>query len=52
MPIGNTNTHKQLMWKSSLINSDSFVYCKFYRVDSWNEGNIIILVGSSFQIPK
>ena len=30
----------------------SFLFCEFNRVTSWNEGKNIILVRSSFQIPK
>ena len=41
-----------LMCWSSLINSVSFVFCKFNRLASWNEGKTIILVRSSFRIPK
>ena len=42
----------KLMCQSSLINSVSFVFCEFNRIASWNEGKTIILVRSSFQIPK
>ena len=42
----------KLMCKRSLMNWISFVYCEFNRVVGWNEGKAIILVRSSFQIPK
>ena len=42
----------KLMGQFSLINSVSFAFCEFIRVASWNEGKAIILVRSSFQIPK
>ena len=42
----------QLMCQSSLIKTVSFVFCEFYRVSRWNETKTIILVQSSFQIPK
>jgi len=40
------------MCQSSLINSFSFVFCEFNRVANWNEGKTMILVQSTFQIPK
>jgi len=43
---------KILMCQSSLINSVSFVYCKFNRVASCSKGKTIILVLSLFRIPK
>jgi len=42
----------KLMCQSSLINPVSFVFCEFNRAANWNEGKTIILVRSSFQIPK
>ena len=42
----------KLMCQSSLIKSVSFVFCEFIRVASWKEGKTIIIVRSSFQIPK
>jgi hypothetical protein len=42
----------KLMCQSSLLNSVLFVFCEFYRVARWNEGKTIILVRSTFQIPK
>ena len=42
----------KLMCQSSLINPVSFMFCEFNRVTSWNEGKSIILMPSSFQIPK
>jgi len=42
----------KLMCQCSLKNSDSFVFCEFNRVASWNVGKSIILVRSSFRIPK
>ena len=42
----------KLMCQGSLINSFSYVFCKFNRVESWNEGKTNILGGLSFQIPK
>ena len=52
MPIGNININKQLMCQISLIKLISFVFCEFHRVASGNEGKTIILVRSSFRIPK
>ena len=40
------------MCQSTLINSVSFLFCEFIRVTSWNDVKTIILVRSSFQIPK
>ena len=37
---------------STLINSVSFLFCEFIRVTRLNKGKTIILVRSSFQIPK
>jgi hypothetical protein len=42
----------KLMCQSSLLISVSFVFCDFNGVASWNEGKTIVLVRSSFQIPK
>ena len=42
----------QLMCQSSLITSVSFVFCVFNRLARWNKRKTIILVRSSFQIPK
>ena len=42
----------KLMCQRSLINSVSFVFCEFIRFANWNVGKTIILVWSSFQIPK
>ena len=51
MPIGYANIHKII--ESELINiSVSFAFCELNRVARWNEGKFIILVRSSFQIPK
>ena len=52
MPIGNTNIHIQNNVQNTLINSVSFLFCEFIRLTSWNDGKTIILVRSSFQIPK
>jgi len=43
---------KILICQFSLKNSVSFMFCEFNRVSSWNEGKTVILVRSSFQIPK
>ena len=40
------------MSKNSVINTVSFAFCEFKRVARWNEGKTIILVRSSFHIPK
>ena len=42
----------KIMCQSTLINSVSLLFCGFIRVTSWNDGKTIILVRSSFQIPK
>jgi len=52
MPIGSTNIHKQIN-VPEFINKPSFI-CVFElkRVASRNESKTIILVRTSFQIPK
>jgi len=50
--IGNTYIHIQIN-ESVLINIFvSFLFCEFNHITSCNEGKNIILVRSSFQIPK
>jgi len=52
MPIGNTNIHVQIN-VTEFINKLNLIYfCEFKRVASRNKGKPIILVRSSFQIPK
>ena len=52
MPIGNANIHIQINESEFINKKVSFLFCEFNRVTSWNEGKIIILVLSSFLIPK
>ena len=52
MSIGNTYIHIEINVPCTLINAVSFVFCEFNCVANWNEGKAIILVRSSFKIPK
>ena len=52
MPIGNANIHIQINVSEFINIIVSFRFCEFNRVTSRNEGKNIILVRSSFQIPK
>ena len=52
MPIGNANIHIQINMSEFINKIVSFLFCEFNRVTSWNEGKNIILVRSSFQMPK
>jgi len=52
MPIGNTKIHIQINISEFINRLVSFLFCEFNRVTSWNEGKNIILVRSTFQIPK
>ena len=52
MPIGTKNIHKQINVLDFINKRDSLAFCELNRVARWNEGKTIILVRSSFQIPK
>ena len=52
MPIGITNIHKQINVSEFINISVSFAFCELNRVARWNKGKIIMLLRSSFQIPK
>ena len=52
MPMGITRIHKEIMCQSSLTKSFSFVFFEFNRVANLNEAKTMILVQSTFQIPK
>ena len=52
MPIGITNIHIQINVSEFINELVSFLFCEFNPETSWNEGKIIILVRSKFQITK
>jgi len=52
MPIRNTNIHLKIKVSEFINKIVSFLLCEFNRVTSSSEGKNIILVRSSFQIPK
>jgi hypothetical protein len=42
----------KLIWRSSLLNSVSFVFYEFNRVARWNEGKTIVLYEHHFKFPN
>ena len=52
MPIGNANIHLQINVSEFINKHFSFLFYEFNRETSWIESKNIILVRSSFQIPK
>jgi len=52
MIIGINNIHIQINLSEFINKLVTFLFCEFNRVTSCNEGKNIILVRSSFQIPK
>jgi len=52
MAIGITNIHIQINGSEVINKIVSFLFCEFNRVASRNEIKTIILVQSTFQIPK
>ena len=52
MPIGNANIHIQINVSEFINKIVSFMFCELYRLTNGNEGKNIILVLSSFLIPK